>query len=136
MKRSAQQTEITKEEYICYLYLSIADADMHISDIEIEALKTGLRRILTRHYPPLRVDIEQMIYAQQHAIRLQTDDQKKEIIFALSKKHPLSIDMKLDILSDIHDLIQADDFIALSEYNMLNYIRLCLMNDSLLENTI
>ncbi len=132
MKTAAIQTEISKEEYICYLYLSIADADMHISDKEIVAVQLGMKRLLSRHCPPLRIDVEEMVHSVQSAIRLQSEDEKKEVILHLSKRYPLSIDMKMDLISDIHELIHADEFIALSEYNMLNFIRLCLINNSVL----
>lgn len=115
------------EEYICYLYLAIADADMHIADKEVEAARAGLEKLKMRHYPQSNEKMATILKSVEGFIRTQSEYEKKQTISHLSKKYPLSIDMKIDIISDMHELIHADEFVAMSEYNMLNYIRLCLV---------
>lgn len=115
------------EEYICYLYLSIADADMHIAQTEVDAVHAGLEKLKARYYPQSGVALDTLMKTLQGFIKTQSEEEKKSLISSLSQKYPLSIDMKIDIISDMHELIHADEFIAMSEYNMLNYIRLCLV---------
>lgn len=132
MKTTQLQTEMTVEEYICYLYLSIADADMTITDKELESVRTSMKRILSRHHSTINLTVDAIIYTTQCQILQQSEEEKKHLISSLSKKYPLPADVRLDIISDLHELIHADEFVALSEYNMLNYIRLCLTERELM----
>lgn len=127
MKASSIQHELKMEEYICYLYLAIADADMHIAAQEVEAAKAGLEKLKSRHYPQSGETTSSILKSLEGFIKTQSEYERKQTISRLSKKYPLPVDLKIDIISDMHDLIHADEFIAMSEYNMLNYIRLCLV---------
>jgi len=127
MKASSAQQELKMEEYICYLYLAIADADMHIAATEVEAARAGLEKLRSRHYPQSGEVMSTILKSVEGFIKTQSEYEKKQTISNLSKKFPLSVDLKIDIISDMHDLIHADEFVAMSEYNMLNYIRLCLV---------
>lgn len=127
MKNSPAPKEMKMEEYICYLYMAIADADMHIAAKEIEALKAGMEKLKARYYPQSTEVLDTLVQTIQGYIRTQSEEEKRGIIARLSAKYPLTVDMKIDIISDIHELIHVDEFVAMSEYNMLNYIRLCLI---------
>jgi uncharacterized tellurite resistance protein B-like protein len=127
MKASSAPHELKMEEYICYLYLAIADADMHIAATEVEAARVGLEKLRSRHYPQSSETVAPVLESVEKFIRTQSEYEKKQTISRLSKKFPLSVDLKIDIISDMHDLIHADEFVAMSEYNMLNYIRLWLV---------
>lgn len=119
--------ELKIEEYICYLYLAIADADMNIVAKEIAAVEAGLKKLKERYYPQSAEALDTLIPTMKHYIQTQSEQEKRDIIERLSKRFPLDFDIKIDIIGDMHELIHADEFVAMSEYNMLNYIRVCLI---------
>lgn len=113
------------EEYLAYLYLSIADADMQVSDMELKTIKWRLKPLFEQYFPDLHVDIDFLIQNLRKAVENSSEMDRYRIIEKLNQKYKLSRELRIEILSDLHDLINVDDVLAFSEYNMMNYIRAC-----------
>lgn len=110
---------------MAYLYLSIADADMQVSDMELKTIKWRLKPLFEQYFPDLHVDIDFLIQNLRKAVENSSEMDRYRIIEKLNQKYKLSRELRIEILSDLHDLINVDDVLAFSEYNMMNYIRAC-----------
>lgn len=113
------------EEYLAYLYLSIADADMQVSDVELKTIKWRLKPLFEQYFPNLHIDIDFLIQNLKKVVETGSEMDRYKIIEELNQKYKLSKELRIEILSDLHDLINVDDVLAFSEYNMMNYIRAC-----------
>lgn len=113
------------EEYLAYLYLSIADADMQMSEVELKTIKWRLKPLFEQYFPNLNVDIEFLIQNLKRVVETGSEMDRYRIIEELNQKYKLSRELKIEILSDLHDLINVDDVLVFSEYNLMNYIRVC-----------
>ncbi len=126
-KKSQAQIAIhwTVEEYLAYLYLSIASADMDLTAMELHVIETKLAPLLSRHFPSIQIDIRFLLKNLHRTAVTSSEMERIHIIEELNKKYKLSKEMQADVLSDLHDLINVDDKIAFSEYAMMHYIRAC-----------
>lgn len=115
----------TVEEYLAYLYLSIADADMDIKDSELDSIKKKLQPLLHQYFPSIHVDMDFLLKNLRMAVQTGSEMERIRTIEELNKKYRLSKDLQIDILSDLHDLINVDDQVSFSEYALMNYIRVC-----------
>jgi hypothetical protein len=119
--------DLKLEEYICYLYLCIASADLLILDKEVFTLKKGINKLVSLHFPQLNIDVDALVVHLISAMSSLSENEKRDILFQQSKKHPLPFDVKSQIVNDMHELIHTDENVAFSEYNMLSYIKTCLI---------
>ena len=110
------------EEYIAYLYLSIANADMSIAKIELELINHRLSLLLKSYFPNVNVDVVNLLEYLKTASEMKSDLERIKIIEALSKKYRLSLEIKWQIVSDLLELVHVDDQMVYSEYRLMHYI--------------
>jgi hypothetical protein len=115
----------TLEEYLAYLYLSIANADMEISDLELQVIEARLTPLLRQYFPKLQVDMQFLLKNLRRVVVCGSEMDRIRIIEELNKKYTLSKELQETVLSDLHDLVNVDDRVAFSEYAMMHYIRAC-----------
>ena len=115
--------EWTIEEYIAYLYLSIANADMSVSQIELDMIHYRLELLLKSYYPQISVDVKFLLENLRRASEMKTDYERKLIIDKLNDKYNLANEVKAQIVSDLLDLVHADDKLVYSEYTLMHYIQ-------------
>ena len=110
------------EEYIAYLYLSIANADMSIAKIELDLIHHRLAILLKTNFPSISVDVANLLDNLRIASEMKSDLERIKIIEALSKKYRLSLEIKGQIVSDLLELVHVDDQMVYSEYRLMHYI--------------
>ncbi|MBC7388066.1 MAG: hypothetical protein H7329_02535 [Opitutaceae bacterium] len=110
------------EEYIAYLYLSIANADMSIVKIELDLIHHRLTNLLKNNFPNVTVDVATLLDHLRIASEMRSDLERIKIIEALSKKYRLSLEIKGQIVSDLLELVHVDDKMVYSEYRLMHYI--------------
>ena len=111
------------EEYIAYLYLSIATADMEVSKQEMEMIHKRLDLLLKCYYPKIHVDVMFLLNNLRALTETKSELEKMEMIDELTLKHRLSYEVKTQIVSDLMELVSVDDKVAFSEYHLMHYIR-------------
>ena len=110
------------EEYIAYLYLSIANADMSVAKIELDLIHHRLNFLLKNYFPNVSVDVRNLLENLRIASEMKSDPERIRIIEALSKKYRLPLEIKGQIVSDLLELVHADDKLVYSEYRLMHYI--------------
>lgn len=115
------------EEYIAYMYLSIADADMDITDLELRVIRKRVSMLLRKYFPNINVDLDFLLKHLRSAVETLSDFERMKIIDSLNKKHQLSKEVQTEIISDLHELINVDNEVAFTEYTLINYIRACFV---------
>ena len=125
IKKQVSPVSWKVEEYLAYLYLSIADADMQMSELEIKTIKWRLKPLFEHYFPDLHVDVEFLIQNLKRIVETGSEMDRYRIIEELNQKYKLRQEIKIEILSDLHDLINVDDVLVFSEYNLMNFIRVC-----------
>ena len=110
------------EEYIAYLYLSIANADMSVVKLELDLIHHRLNHLLKKYFPNVNVDVPNLLGNLRVASEMKSDLERLKIIEALSKKYRLPLEIKGQIVSDLLELVHIDDKLAYSEYRLMHYI--------------
>ena len=108
------------EHFLSYLYLTIGYADGVLLNEEVEAAKKKLRGFLLQMKP------KQVVNADKVVAEVLVEIQKHssaEIIKTLSKKFEFDTEDKLEIISDLTDIVTVDDVVDLEEHKTLAYIR-------------
>ena len=110
------------EEYIAYLYLSIANADMSIAKTEMDLIHHRLNHLLQNYFPNVNMDVANLLENLRTASEMKSDMDRLKIIEALSKKYRLPLEIKGQIVSDLLELVHVDDQMVYSEYRLMHYI--------------
>ncbi|MDX2196900.1 MAG: hypothetical protein NW207_10815 [Cytophagales bacterium] len=111
------------EHYIAYLYLSIADSDNETTDEELALVTKKLKKLFDEYYQGAHLNHVVVMQEVLAEIKNHTDQEKTEIINNLNKKFPLEEFQKMDIISDLTDVIESDDSVSSSEHYMLSFLR-------------
>lgn len=125
---SSQTNKISKwtiEEYLVFIYLSIADADVHVSNEELLVVTTKLKQLLTSHFPAIETDLDFLTGTLMKSLEVKTEEDKKNILILLNKQYPLSPILQKHIVNDLKELIHSDELATLCEFEMLSFIRQC-----------
>ncbi len=112
--------------YISYLYLAIADADNNTTVEEIEMSKRKVKNVLDEYYKADGIDHNSVVDVVREEIKHHSDTEKTDLINEFNKKFKLSEDVKMDVISDLTDIIESDDQVQAAEHYMLSFIRLVL----------
>jgi uncharacterized tellurite resistance protein B-like protein len=117
----------TIEEYIAYLYLAIAGADLNISDKEFYKIGRRISGLLVQHFPETKFEFKTLLRTVRSVVEKKSPSEYKKVIETLNKKYHLPVDIQMDIIADLHELINIDDFIDQSEYALINFIKVCFV---------
>jgi len=127
MEHNASHLDLQLEEYLCYLYLCMASADMYILDAELDSIKNAVRNVLSRHFPNSKADVGAIVNGLVEANVRETEEQKREKLNAISKNHPLPFAAKMQIMDDMNVLMHSDKNLSPGEIAMFAFIRECLL---------
>jgi hypothetical protein len=127
MEHNASHIELQLEEYLCYLYLCMASADMFVLDAELDTIKNAVRNVLSRHFPNSKADVGAIVNRLVETNVMETETQKQEKLKVNSKNHPLPFAAKMQIMDDMNVLMHSDKNLSPGEIAMFAYIRECLM---------
>lgn len=111
------------EHFLSYLYLTIGYADGVLLNEEVEAAKKKLRGFLLQMKPKQVVNADKVVAEVLVEIQKHSSAEKMEIIKSLSKKFEFDTEDKLEIISDLTDIVTVDDVVDLEEHKTLAYIR-------------
>jgi uncharacterized tellurite resistance protein B-like protein len=115
-----------EEHFIAYLYLAVASADSVTTDEEIAMAHRKAKKIFDEYYKEGHLDHDIVVDEVVSEIKSHSDQEKTDLIIAMNKKIKLTEDERMDIISDLTDIIEIDESVAGSEHNMLQFIRLTL----------
>lgn len=117
------------EDFITYMYHAVANADMVVDSKEIEVIQKSVKKLMNRYFNGVEYDFEKSLSIVKKTLENNPHLSKKEIINTLAHKFSFTKEMKIDIISDLTDITQADDMVLPVEHSMLAHIRLSLMEE-------
>lgn len=109
--------------FIAYLYLAIADADSETTKEEIEMARRKVKKVLDEYYKNDGTDHAGVVDEVLGEIANHSDQEKTDLINEMNKKFKLSEDTRMDVVSDLTDIIESDDKVQAAEHYMLSFIR-------------
>lgn len=112
--------------YVAYLYLAIADADNNTTSEEIAMSKRKVKAVIDEYLKGDGINSDTVVDEVRAEIKEHTDQEKTDLINEFNKKFKLPEDAKMDIVSDLTDIIESDDQVQAAEHYMLSFIRLVL----------
>lgn len=117
-----------KAHFITYLYMSMAYSDYNISEEELGAIKSKLKKLFTKKLNLNETNIDQVVTAVKKEISGHDIDDRQEILHKNKDHLKFTDDIKNDILSDLNDIISTDLVVDFNEHSMLSYARQLLIN--------
>jgi len=115
------------EEYIAFLYMSIAGADLSITEKEVSKIGRRFSGILIQHFPDSKFEFKSLLRNIRKEVETHSPIEHKQAIEILNRKYHLPLDIQMDVISDLHELISVDDFVDHSEYALMNFIKVCFI---------
>lgn len=115
-----------KEHYIAYLYLASADSDSETTQEELSMASRKFSRLLKEYFESENIAADAVFNDVFGEIMEHTEPEKTDLINALNKRFHLEDDVKTDIISDLTDIISADDQVQASEHYMVSFVRVVL----------
>jgi uncharacterized protein with gpF-like domain len=110
------------EHFICYLYLTIGYADSVLLRSEIEMAKQKLSKFFLLFFG-ISLNSEKIVDDVLNEIQHHTNAEKQAFIKEFVARYRLQDDMKMEIISDLTDIVGVDDVVDLEEHKALSYIR-------------
>lgn len=118
----------TLEEYIAFLYLALAGADLDITEKEVAKIGRRISGILVQHFPDTKFEFKSLLRGIRKIVETNSPIEHKKVIETLNRKYHLPLDIQMDIVADLHELISIDDVIDHSEYALMNFIKVCFID--------
>lgn len=112
------------EHFIAYLYLVVADSDAETTEEELEMALRKSKKIVAEYISEASSSFDAVFESVKGELGHHEDSERKTTIDMLAKKIKLDDDLKVDIVSDLNDIISSDDTVQDSEHSTVNYIRL------------
>jgi uncharacterized tellurite resistance protein B-like protein len=109
--------------FIAYLYLAVADADSETTIEEINMARKKVKKLLDTYYKNSGLNHDSIVEEVLSEIANHSDSEKTDLINEFNKKFKLDEDCKVDIVSDLTDIIESDDKVQAAEHYMLSFIR-------------
>lgn len=117
----------TLEEYIAFLYLALASADLDITEKEVAKIGRRISGILVQHFPDTKFEFKSLIRTIRKYVESHSPIEHKQVIETLNRKYHLPLDIQMDIIADLYELISIDEVIDHSEYALMNFIKVCFI---------
>ncbi len=114
------------EEFIAYLYLSIANADLDISDDEMDIIKRKFAILMKEHFPEVEFDELTLLSNFRIKISEPVISNREDVVAALADKFHFSKEFRRDLLIDLNEIISSDENVTPSEHELFRYVRGCL----------
>lgn len=111
------------EHFVCYLYLTIGYADNVLLASELEMAKQKLQKFFEQYFNRFFVDIDTVLNEVLLEIEHHSTLEKQETIKHFTTHFMLSDESKMDIISDLTDIVTVDDVVDLEEHKTLAFIR-------------
>lgn len=108
----------SKIQFVTYLLLCVADADLHVDEAELEEIKNHLLNILDEG------DCEATLMKEVlHEIRQHTDEEKKRFIEQHLSDYIHSPEEKEEIINAIEEIIVADLNVDVDELSFYRFLK-------------
>jgi hypothetical protein len=117
----------TLEEYIAFLYLALAGADLDITEREVSKIGRRVSGILVQHFPDTKFEFKSLIRGVRKIVESNSPNDHKHVIESLNRKYHLPLDIQMDVIADLNELISIDDVVDQSEYALMNFIKVCFI---------
>jgi len=104
--------------FLAYIYITVANADYEISEVDLEELHSKLASTLFNE-----TDYQEMYNEVLMVYRKQNDNEVFQFLEVLCKKHINSDEQKKKVLQDIQDIIDDDGHETGSEQIMYMSIK-------------
>ena len=122
-------THWDEKHIISSLYYLVADSDSNIKKEEIETIDKKLDILLHQTF---YVSVEQRNHIEREAMKFAVglnDAEKLAVVRNLSAKIILSNDLFVQMITDMEDIAQSDDYVSIEEHSLMYYIRLKFKKD-------
>ena len=111
------------EEFVAFLYMSLANADLHISQDEFDMLSRKLVKLMAEHYPHIKI-LPDVLFAEfPEELGEPVISNKEKVVEYLVEKFDFSKEFRRDLLIDLNDIISSDETVTPSEYDLFKYVR-------------
>jgi len=117
----------TLEEYIAFLYMALAGADLAITEKEVSKIGRRFSGLLVQHFPDTKFEFKSLLRTIKKNVESHSPIEHKQVIEILNRKYHLPLDIQMDIIADLHELISIDDVVDQSEYALMNFIKVCFI---------
>ncbi|MFQ3576165.1 MAG: hypothetical protein SNJ77_06990 [Cytophagales bacterium] len=117
------------EDFITYMYHSVANADLVVDAKEVEVIQKSVTKLMNRYFNGVEYDYDKSLAIVTKTLQNNPHLSKKEIINTLAQKFSFTKEMKIDIISDLTDITQADDQVLPVEHSMLAHIKVALLEE-------
>ena len=118
-----------EKHIISSLYYLVADSDSILKKEETETIEKKLDLLLHQHF---YVTSEQRYKIATEAMNFSVglnDAEKLESVRNLSAMIKLPAELFVQMISDMEDIAQSDDYVSIEEHSLMYYIRLKFKKD-------
>ncbi|MBC7390183.1 MAG: hypothetical protein H7329_13280 [Opitutaceae bacterium] len=118
-----------EKHIISSLYYLVADSDFVVKKEEIDTIDKKLDILLHQTY---YVSTEQKYKIANEAMNFAVglnDVEKLEVVRNLSSNVKFSHELFVQMINDMEDIAQSDDYVSIEEHSLMYYIRLKFKKD-------
>lgn len=111
------------EEFVAFLYMSLANADLQITEDEFDMLSRKMMKLMAEHYPEIKI-IPDVLFAEfPEELGEPVIANKEAVVEHLVEKFDFTKEFRRDLLIDLNDIISSDENVTASEYDLFKYVR-------------